>query len=59
MPVYAYDCPKPGCFGRMVDMRSIDERHEGPLCHCGTPMELRITPVFGVVKNPAVPRSSK
>jgi hypothetical protein len=41
-------------------MRTIAEREDGPSCdRCRQQMKLQISPVRGVVKNPAVPRSVK
>lgn len=59
MPLYSYKCPKPKCLGTHAELRTIEERHDGPLCHCGTKMELQIDPVRGIVKNPAVPQGRR
>lgn len=58
MPLYEYRCTR--CNGGTLEMRKIEERHDAPECWtCKRPMRLRVTPVAGVVKNPAVPRSPK
>lgn len=55
MPLYSYHC-KP-CDASRLDVRKIDERHNGPKCdRCRRKMVLQVSPVSGVVKNPAVPR---
>lgn len=55
MPLYSYYC-KP-CNASRVDVRKIDDRHNGPKCdRCRKKMVLQISSVSGVVKNPAVPR---
>lgn len=57
MPLYAYKCDV--CKAEAQDVRKIDERHDGPRCHrCGAVMVLQVSPVAGIVKNPAVPRKS-
>lgn len=59
MPLYEYKCP--WCQAETTDMRTIEQRENGSLCYrCGKKhMVLVISPVKGVVKNPAVPRGSK
>lgn len=58
MPAYQYACQK--CDTTRLDMRCVAERHDAPLCdRCRAPMTLVVSPVFGVVKNPAVPRGRK
>lgn len=62
MPLYTYKCSV--CGYERTDLRTIDERGEGPFCygdvtnqdHEPTMMDLQITPVAGFVKNPAVRR---
>lgn len=55
MPLYEYFCA--ACDKWRVDMRTIAERQDGPTCdRCRKPMSLVISPVVGIVKNPAVPR---
>lgn len=58
MPLYAYEC---ATCGRQRDgLRKIEERNDAPNCYdCKVPMALIISPVTGIVKNPAVPRGSK
>lgn len=60
MPLYDYFCPK--CGAGKQDIRTIEERHDAPACprlDCHTTMQLRISPVPGFVKDPAVPRRPK
>lgn len=58
MPLYEYTCVP--CGKQRTDMRKIEERHYGPRCdRCRKEMDLIISPVAGIVKNPAVPRGSK
>lgn len=55
MPLYQYRCEP--CRAERSDIRLVAERHDGPACdRCGKQMTLTITPVPGIVKNPAVPR---
>lgn len=55
MILYEYQCPN--CGAVKSAQRKVENRHNGPK-HCGSkPMELLISTVAGVVKNPAVPRS--
>lgn len=57
MPLYVYKCDV--CKAEAQDVRTIAERHDGPRCHrCGAVMVLQVSPVAGIVKNPAVPRKS-
>jgi len=57
-PLYDYRCED--CENGRQDMRTVAERHDGPKCDfCSGQMKLVISPVAGVVKNPAVPRRSK
>lgn len=37
MPVYQYCCPE--CEKQVEEYRSIETRHEGPLCSCGSRMD--------------------
>lgn len=37
MPLYEYRCPS--CDQRMVEYRSVENRHDGPICACGTKTE--------------------
>lgn len=58
MPLYEYRCEP--CNKERTDIRTIAERHEGPRCdRCKQEMNLVVSPVAGIVKNPAVPRGSK
>lgn len=58
MPFYQYECAK--CEHRRGDVRTVAERHDGPTCDvCKAQMKLVVTPVAGIVKNPAVPRSRR
>lgn len=59
MPYYSYQCN--GCGALKGDVRSIEQRHDGPTCHiCKTPnMRLVIDPVRGIVKDPAVPKGRR
>jgi hypothetical protein len=54
MILYEYQCPN--CGAVKSASRKLEDRHNGPK-HCSRPMDLLISPVGGVVKNPAVPRS--
>lgn len=54
MPLYTYECPK--CRKQTEMFRPICDRHLRVPCDCGAAMELQISPVLGVVKNPAVPK---
>lgn len=55
MPLYTYRCNP--CKKERDDMRRIEERHDGPQCdRCRKKMFLQISPVAGVVVNPAAPR---
>lgn len=57
MPFYEYECPV--CKARRGDMRCIAQRHDAPDCpQCRVQgrrveMKLLVSPVKGVVKNPA------
>lgn len=63
VPTYEYACSS--CGNRTRLNQRIEERNNGPLCtehrvgygSCGARMTLLISPVAGIVKNPAVPRS--
>ena len=60
MPLYEYYCAL--CNRYEMEMRLIVEREQKPLpkCgQCGDETKPVISPVRGVVKNPAVPRRSK
>lgn len=58
MPLYEYECVT--CDTRREDMRTVAERGLGPTCdRCRKPMSLVVSPVAGVVKNPAVPRATR
>lgn len=58
MPLYGYTCER--CRATREEMRTIAEREDAPTCdRCRKPMKLVISPVTGIVKNPAVPRGSK
>lgn len=58
MPLYVFECAI--CNSQRSEMRTIEERNDGPECdRCRWPMILVISPVAGIVKNPAVPRRSK
>lgn len=37
MPVYQYQCPK--CKKNRDEYRTMETRHEGPLCSCGAKMD--------------------
>jgi hypothetical protein len=54
VPFYVYECPA----GHKTEkMRNIARRHERALCdHCTRFAYQVLTPVPGIVKNPAVPR---
>lgn len=41
MPTYTYQCPT--CLRESTGIRRIADRHNGPVCDCGTPQELMIT----------------
>lgn len=57
MPYYTYQCQ---CGALKGDVRTIDERHDGPTCHhCGEKMKLVVDAVRGIVRDPAVPRRTK
>lgn len=54
MPLYAYECAQ--CKQQRSDLRTVAERNDGPYCdRCKPPqqMTLVISPVRGIVKNPA------
>lgn len=54
MPLYVYKCPR--CEALREDIRTIEERHDGPLCDMCIPvykMELVLAPPMVIVKNPA------
>lgn len=58
MPLYSYTCAD--CDRTRQEMRLIADREDVLPCEsCGQPMKLEISPVAGIVKNPAVPRGSK
>lgn len=59
MPLYSYECPRADCFGTQTELRKVEQRHDAPQCYCGEPMVLKVDPVKGFVKNPAVPKGSK
>lgn len=56
MPLYSYKCPL--CGKERSDMRTIDARHDAPVCDKlgHGRMQLQIGATAGIVKNPAVPR---
>lgn len=55
-PLYQYKCPN--CGRQQEDIRCVADRQDAPQCHrCKQQTILLISPVAGVVKNPAVPRS--
>lgn len=57
VPTYEYACSS--CADRTLDLRRIEDRAKGPPCSKGHgPMKLVISPVAGVVKNPAVPKGN-
>lgn len=52
-PLYDYRCEK--CKRTTEGMRRVDERFDGPECYfCGEPTKLLLSPVHGIVKDPAV-----
>jgi putative FmdB family regulatory protein len=58
MPFYDYHCDK--CNSGTSQMRFVAEREDSPKCiFCDQKMRLVISPVAGIVRNPAVPRRSK
>lgn len=58
MPLYEYRCEP--CKKERTDIRRVDERAFGPECdRCRKMMNLVVSAVAGIVKNPAVPRGSK
>lgn len=58
MPLYEFQCPR--CEKYRSDVRTVEARHDGPRCdHCGAKMTLLMSPVRGIVKDPAVPRGTK
>jgi putative FmdB family regulatory protein len=56
MPLFEYRCTV--CLKTATEIRCIAERDKAPTC-CGVPMQREITPVHGVVKNPAVPKKTR
>ncbi len=56
MPLYVYKCPK--CNAERSDIRCVADRHDAPRCDCGEKMVLQLGATPGIVKDPAVPRSS-
>lgn len=58
MPLYEYECK---CGAGKAEMRTVPERNEVPNCdRCLAPMALIVSPVAGIVKNPAAgPRKPK
>ena len=56
-PLYVYRCEH--CGAERADMRTIEARHDSPVCRCHGPMVLIINAVRGIVKEPAVPKSWK
>ena len=61
MPFYTYKCER--CGATAEELRPMDDRNTNPpVCYNGdVPIDMKpvITPVAGVVRNPAVPRRSK
>jgi putative FmdB family regulatory protein len=58
MPIYSYRCADCGLVRE--EIRCIKDRDRKITCEkCGTPARREITPVTGIVKNPAVPRRVK
>lgn len=58
MPLYEYICAK--CKSGQEAMRTVEAREIAPECFfCKVPMALIVSPVAGIVKNPAVPRRPK
>lgn len=56
-PTYTYECQQRGCRFTFEGVRSIDARHDHFICpKCGGASTLIASPVFGIVKNPAVPK---
>lgn len=59
MPLYDYKCGICPSAERYA-MRKIADRYIGPKCYrCGLNMHLIVSPVAGIVKNPAVPKRPK
>lgn len=58
MPIYQYECQKWACGTQYEAMKCIEQRQYAPRCpKCkGLTGKLVITPVRGIVKNPAVPK---
>lgn len=57
MPVYDYLCR---CGHMDMDIRCISDREQGPKCtQCGEQMKLTVSPVKGIVRNPAVAPKEK
>lgn len=57
-PLYVYECPI--CNAQRSDVRTIAERHDGPICRkCDWPMIIVLGATPGIVKDPAVPRRQK
>jgi len=55
MPLYQYKCQ--WCDRITEGMRTVQERGFTPECYfCGKATTLIVSPVRGIVKNPAVPR---
>ena len=61
VPFYTYRCPR--CGASAEELRPMDDAKKNlPVCYDGDvpiDMEPVITPVAGVVRNPAVPRRTK
>lgn len=58
MPLYIYECPI--CNAQRSDVRSVAERHDGPICdRCDWPMIIVLGATPGIVRDPAVPRRQK
>lgn len=58
MPIYEYKCSS--CRRTRTEIRSVEDRRRGaPTCRCGAWMALQVSPVAGVVRNPAVAKRKK
>lgn len=63
-PIYLYECSI--CGKTLEEMRCIASRDSLPYCYCNVDhrgvanaMQRVVTPVKGIVKNPAVPRKGR
>lgn len=56
-PIYQYQCK--GCAFEFEELRPMEKREKTRCPECSKTARQVLTPVYGFVKNPAVPRRAK